>query len=226
MDTINYKNETLVDVAYKLVKKEITERILVPGQKLVIRELQERYGISETPIKQALNRLISEGVVESIPRKGVKVRKMRWSEIEELMDIRLMIETYFLDQVILTFKQRTDIQQKLARNIAEHKRVIENVVDVNDYFENYSLDQEFHQMFVQCSGNKRLLEIYSNLGTHAYAYYVYGRQPREGMIEGVREHEAIYQALLAGDAAELRAQIERHIVNAKKNVYEMLERDM
>lgn len=226
MDTINYKNETLVDVAYKLVKKEITERILVPGQKLVIRELQERYGISETPIKQALNRLISEGVVESIPRKGVKVRKMRWSEIEELMDIRLMIETYFLDQVILTFKQRTDIQQKLARNIAEHKRVIENVVDVNDYFENYSLDQEFHQMFVQCSGNKRLLEIYSNLGTHAYAYYVYGRQPREGMIEGVREHEAIYQALLAGDAAELRAQIERHIINAKKNVYEMLERDM
>lgn len=226
METMNFKNETLVDVAYKMVKKEITERVLVPGQKVVIRELQERYGISETPIKQALNRLISEGLVESIPRRGIRVRKMKWSEIEELMDIRLMIETYFLDQVILTFKQRTDIQQKLARNIAEHKRVIENVVDVNDYFENYSLDQEFHQMFVQCSGNKRLLEIYSNLGTHAYAYYVYGRQPREGMIEGVREHEAIYQALLAGDAAELRAQIERHIINAKKNVYEMLERDM
>jgi DNA-binding GntR family transcriptional regulator len=225
LETMYYKTETLVEVAYKAIKKDITERKLVPEQKIIIRELFERYGISETPIKQALNRLVTEGLVETIPRRGMKVRKVKWEEIEELMDIRLMIETYYIKQAIETFKNSPDIQEKFSKNVTEHKRMIENISSLNDYFQNYSLDQEFHQLFIKCSKNKRMVQIYSNLGTHAYAYYVYGRQPSEGMIAGVREHEAIYNALAAGDEEQLRSSIEMHIVNAKKNVHEMFQKD-
>ncbi len=225
LDTMDYKTETLVDVAYKAIKKDITQRVLVPGQKIIIRELYERYGISETPIKQALNRLISEGLVESTPRRGVNVRKVKLEEIEELIDIRLMFETRYIEKAIENFNRDEKIRQKFIENLSEHKRLIENVSNVNEYFKNYSLDQEFHQLFMKCSGNNRLLQIYNNLGTHAYAYYVYGRQPRESMIEGVREHEAIYRALAAGDQAELRRCIELHIMNAKKNIYEMFQKD-
>ncbi|GAB2724401.1 GntR family transcriptional regulator [Paenibacillus thermoaerophilus] len=225
MEILNYKTETLVEVAYRAIKKDITERILVPGQKIVVRELHERYGISETPIKQALNRLVTEGLVESFPRRGMCVRKVKWQEIEELMDIRCMFETYYIDRVMETFKNNAEIREKFLENLTEHKRIIENIRDLNDYFQNYYLDQEFHQLFVKCSGNHRMLQIYNNLGTHVYAHYVYGRQPREGMIQGVKEHEAIYHALTAQDEAELRRCIEVHIANAKKNVYEMLQHD-
>lgn len=51
MDTMHYQTQTLVEVAYKALKKDITERTLIPGKKIVLRELSERYGISETPIK-------------------------------------------------------------------------------------------------------------------------------------------------------------------------------
>lgn len=222
METLHYKTETLVEVAYKAIKRDITERVLIPGGKIIIRELYEKYGISETPIKQALNRLVTEGLVESIPRKGMKVRSLKWEDIEELMEIRLMIETYYIKQAIQTVKNDPSIRLEFERNVIEHKRMIENISDVNEYFRNYSLDQEFHWLFVKCSGNKRVLQIYSSLGTHAYSYYVYGKQDREGMIAGVREHEAVYNALKEGNEEQLLKAIELHLRNAKRNVRKML----
>ncbi len=223
METLHYKTETLVEVAYKEIKNNITERILIPGQKIIIRELYERYGISETPIKQALNRLVTEGVVESIPRKGMRVRNVEWEEIEELMDIRFMIETYYISQAIQTVKNNQFIRELMKENLEKHMQLIENVASVKDYFQNYNLDQEFHQLFIKCSGNKRIVQIYNNLGTHVYSYYTYGKQDKEGMIEGVREHEAIYQALVAQDESKLRQVIEVHLINAKHNVQKMLK---
>ncbi|KKM12116.1 hypothetical protein SY88_05145 [Clostridiales bacterium PH28_bin88] len=218
LDTKHYQNQTLVEVAYKALKKDITERTLVPGEKIILRELHERYGISETPIKQALNRLITEGLIENIPRKGVKVKSIKWEDIEELLDIRMMIETYYIQHIIQTFKDNPHIKDDFIKNITEHKRIIEYGTGVNDYFQNYSLDQEFHQMFVKCSGNKRIVQIYSNLGTHAYAYYIYGKQSKEETIAGVEEHEAIFNALVTQNETELRRCIEMHIVNAKNKI--------
>jgi len=225
LDTMHYQRQTLVDVAYKALKEDITNHILLPGQKINIKDLHERYGISETPIKQALNRLLIEGLVESIPRKGVKVRNIRWEEIEELFDIRFMIETYYVRQIMRNFKANPSIKEKFASNLSEHMRVIENTVDLNNYFQNYYLDQEFHQLFVGCSESKRIMQIYNNLNTHVYAFYIYGRQSKEETIAGVKEHEAIYNALVAQDEAELRNSIEVHIVNAKNKIRRIMTKN-
>lgn len=222
MDVMHYPTQTLVDVVYKALKKDIAEGILVPGQKVITRELHERYGISETPIKQALNRLITEGLVENTPRKGVKVRDIRWEEIEELWDIRLMIETYYAKKITQNFDDAA--REKFAANIADHTRIIETAVDLNDYFQNYYLDQEFHQLYIKCSGNKRITRIYNNLGTHVYAYYIYGRQGKEETIAGVREHEAIIAALVARDEAELKKCVELHIGNAQNKIDRIMKK--
>jgi len=225
LDNLPYQPQSLVEIAYKALKKDITERVLAPGQKIIIREVNERYGISETPIKQALNRLIAEGLVESIPRRGVRVRQIKWEEMSELMDIRFMIETYYIKQVMMTFAEEPQIKEKFLKNVTEHVKVIEHVIDVDDYFTNYYLDQEFHQLFVKCSGNKRVLQMYNSLGTHDYAYYVYGKQDKAGMIQGVNEHVNVYNALVAQDENEVRRRMEIHITNAKQNVYQMLKND-
>lgn len=218
MDTKHYQTHTLVDVAYKALKKDIVERALLPGQKLIIRELHERYGISGTPIKQALNRLITEGLVENTPRKGIKVRDLQWEEVEEILDIRLMIETYYVKKIIENFNKNEDIKEKLRKNLSEHMRVVEEGAGINDFFLNYYLDQEFHKIFVECSGNISITDIYNNLGTHIYSHYIYGRQGIAETIAGVKEHEAILNALAAGDEANLCNAIEVHIINAKNKI--------
>jgi DNA-binding GntR family transcriptional regulator len=215
LDTKHYQSLTLVDVAYEALKKDIAEKTLQPGQKLIIRELHERYGISDTPIKQALNRLIIEGLVENVPRKGMKVKELLWEEIEELMDIRLMIETYYAKIIIQNFKKHSDIKEKLIDNLKEHMNIAQKGVGYSDFLKNYHLDQKFHQFIVRCSENSKIIQIHNNLGTHVYGNYIYGRQSREEVIPGIKEHEIIFNALVDGDEVKLRNALEAHIMNAK-----------
>lgn len=219
MDLKSYQTQTLVEVAYKALKKDITERVLVPGEKIILREVNERYGISATPIKQALNRLIAEGLVESTPRKGVRVRAIKWEEIAELMDIRMMLETYYVRQVTQNFAEDTTVKEKLSKNLKQQMSIIEHVADLDDYFKYYNLDFEFHQLYIKCCKNKRVLQIYNSLGTHGYAFYVYRKQEEEGLLAGVKEHENIYNALVKQDEDELRNCIQIHITNAKNKIY-------
>ncbi|KAF0197625.1 MAG: transcriptional regulator GntR family [Bacillota bacterium] len=225
MDTKHYQNQTLVEVAYKALKRDIAERAFLPGQKLITRELHERYGISETPIKLALNRLITEGLIESIPRRGFSVKNIDWEDIDELLDVRKMLETYYSSQILDNFQKDIHMQRQFLENITEHKRIVEHGVDINDYFQVYSLDYEFHQMFIRCAGNKRIAQVYDNLGTHVYAYYIYGKQSKEATIDGVREHEDIYEALVARDEVRLQQCVEMHLENAKVKIRNVLKNE-
>ncbi|MBT9158034.1 MAG: HTH-type transcriptional repressor RspR [Firmicutes bacterium] len=224
MDTKHYQNHTLVDVAYKALKRDITERAFLPGQKLITRELHERYGISETPIKLALNRLITEGLIESTPRRGVNVKSINFADIDELLDMRKMIETYYTRNILHNFKQDPIVQRQFVENLDEHKLLVQHGLDINDYFQVYTLDYEFHRMFLGCSGNRRAAQVYDNLGTHAYAYYIYGRQDKEETIAGVKEHEEIYGALVNQDEQKLRQCVEMHLENARVKIKSVLAR--
>lgn len=219
MDTLHYQSQTLLEFAYKALKNDIIKNTLKPGQKIILRELSERYGISETPIKQALNRLVSEGLVESIPRKGMKVRVVKWEEIDNLFEIRYMIETFYIKNVIKYVKENPAVLDKFLSIMNEHESVTQKISDINEYYRNYYLDGKFHQLYIKCAGNKGTEQIYNNLGAHGYMYYVYGRQEISEMIKGVEEHRKIYNAMVAYDENEMKRCIEVHIENAKTKIY-------
>ena len=67
--------ETLVDTVYEQIRRDIVGHELLPGQKLKTKELSARYGVSETPVKLALNRLCTEHVIDNYPRQGMKVHE-------------------------------------------------------------------------------------------------------------------------------------------------------
>ncbi len=111
-----------------------------------------------------------------------------------------------------------------VENLDEHKLLVRHGLDINDYFQVYTLDYEFHRMFLGCSGNRRAAQVYDNLGTHAYAYYIYGRQDKEETIAGVKEHEEIYGALVNQDEQKLRQCVEMHLENARVKIKSVLTR--
>lgn len=116
--------------------------------------------------------MITEVLVESIPPKGIRVRVIKGEEIAELMDIRLMIEAYYIQRIIQSFNEGL-MKEKLLQNLREQIRIIEHVANIEDYFKYYNLDFEFHQMYLSGCKNKKILQIYNSLGTHGYAFYVY-----------------------------------------------------
>lgn len=214
---------SLIDIAYTKAKDDIAEGRLMPGSKIIIRELSERYGISGTPIKQALNRLITEGFVESIPRRGMRVKKVSWAEINDILDFRLMMDLYFVKTVILTLDGNTEVQDRFRGNITENLDYAKNSANLSEYQRVYRLDQQFHGLYIECSGNTKAIQVYSTLNTHAYSTYLYGKQPREKTISGVVEHQMIFDSLREGDEEKARSFLRLHSQNAREKIYHTLK---
>ena len=82
------------DGVYRILREEIGRLELAPGQRLGLEELANRFAVSLTPVRQALRRLESEGLVESIPRRGARVAALSVEELEEIQALRLGLETF------------------------------------------------------------------------------------------------------------------------------------
>lgn len=217
-DTRMISADTLVDIAYHNIRKDITEEYLPAGERINLSDLCARYGVSPTPIKQALNRLIAEGLVESIPRKGCRVRSFSWSEVDELFELRMMMELHFVAQSTAAVKTSPLLRSKFEQNIRENMSLVQNFQTADEYFHAYEMDQQFHELFILASGNRAALRMYKGLNTHSYAAYLFGKQPRPQTVNGILEHQSIYESMREGDVDQVRSQICSHIKNAREKI--------
>ena len=186
--------------------------------------MSERYSVSETPIKQALNRLITEALVESIPRKGMKVKNVTWSEISDIVEMRLMMDLYFVKLVIMTLDGNAGLHTEFEENIKKNLEHVKNNENVLKYQIAYKLDQNFHELYLMCSGNKKAVQVFNTLNSHVYSIYLYGKQPHIKTIEGVMEHQMIYDALCEGNEEKVKKCIEHHSHNVKEIIYLTVKR--
>lgn len=215
---------TLVDVVYNNINDDIRKRYFHPGQKLVLRELSERYGISQTPIKQALNRLIADKVVENVPRYGVYVRRIRWEEVEEAMKARLMVEEYCIPFVLERAREPGFVDQ-IDRVFNAHAE-LRSREDYELIFPQHTrLDAQFHHLFVSCCRNSSIIGYYGELNSPIYLNYVYFGKKLQRLWDSFEEHKAIFSALLAGDKDALRAAILRHNRNITEDYRLILTQD-
>ena len=115
--------QTLADKIYQDIKEDISSKQYMPGDKLNIKELSEKYNVSTTPVKQALQRLVDDKVAVNIPNKGVSIRTFTPQDLHEVFDIRLMMDTFFAKDVILTLKYNQDLRQQMINNLCECSRL-------------------------------------------------------------------------------------------------------
>lgn len=214
---------TLVETVYNYIKSDIASSHLKPDEKINLKQLSSRYQVSETPIKQALNRLVSEGLIISVPRKGMRVRKISLTEIEELFDIRLMLDTFFIDPVIETISSDTGLQKQMKDIIREHIRHVRQAATPLDYDTIYQLDNQFHELYIMASRNQKAVEIYRRLNSHVYSTYIYLHQPADKTLEGAMEHQEILDAIMKKDPESVRKMVTVHIENARKSVCPILQ---
>lgn len=223
MEIETTKPTTLIESTYTKIKQDIIENYLLPGTKIIVRELSERYSVSETPIKQALNRLVTEGLVESTPRKGMRVKMVSWSEIDDVMELRLMFDLYFVDEVIKALKDNTELKQQFEENLNEHLKFAQTYTNFAEYQNVYKLDRGFHELYLACTGNRKAVEVYQRLNSHLYSNYLYERQPRSKVIAGATEHRETFEALCQGDSEKVKENLVIHSKNAKDIIYKTLK---
>lgn len=207
---------TLADQIYADIKKDITNKQLVSGEKINIKELARKYGVSDTPVKQALQRLAEEKLVVNTPNKGMSVRTLTPHELNDTFDIRLMMDTFFIKDIITTLNYNSTLRQQLLENMEKQKQFIscnDSTVDAEGYFR---LDLEFHVLYLTASGNQKAVEVLKDLQPFTFSAGTYFNQPHYRDCECVEEHQAILDAALAADPEGLRKAIETHIANSRR----------
>ena len=216
LQTLENKKSTLANEIYKELKSSIAKKEYLPGEKLNIKELARRYKVSDTPVKQALQRLVDEKMVINTPKKGMSVRTLTPHELNDIFDMRLMMDTFFIKDIISTLNYNDSLRQQLIENLEEQKRFVQ-ASESSLYPEKYfSMDMDFHTLFLTASGNQKAVDVLVNLQPFTYASGTYLNQPHIRDCECVDEHEEILNAAFQGDIDALTQAVETHIENSRR----------
>lgn len=144
------ENKNNIELLYKKIKQDIISQQLKPGSRLPERELANKYNVSRTPIRQVLQKLENEGLVEFIRYKGAFVKDITIDEFKDVSEIRMVLEKYAAEKCCDYIDAN---MLKWIENIIEKQK---KACEKNDVREYTFLDQEFHYSIVKAANNKEL----------------------------------------------------------------------
>lgn len=185
------------DITYGWLKKHISELSRDGGVFLSESEVAQAAGTSRTPVREALLRLETEGLLTIVPKKGAYVPPIPDSEIEAVMQARALVEDWCVRRIAPGDPSFVAV---LERMVAEQRALIDDPVAFIDQ------DRAFHRALVRQAGNPVLAEFYESLRERQIRMGV-----RAVVSDGDRarkvlaEHSAIVRALAGGDAADALA---------------------
>lgn len=190
----------------------IVEGNLADGARVPERLLCDRFGISRTPLREALKVLASEGLIELLPNRGARIRELGTDDLRELFDVMGGLEA---------LAGRLACEQVSDEDIAEIERVHHEMYrsylrrDMHGYFQ---CNQDIHSMIVAAAGNATLSATYASLAgrLRRVRYSANLAKDRDRWGEAMREHEAILDALRRRAGSELGDILFLHLRNKRK----------
>jgi GntR family transcriptional regulator, rspAB operon transcriptional repressor len=212
MEITRLRRERAVDAVYQALKQAIVNSMLRPGERLDIDELAGKLGVSLTPVRGAVQRLATEGLIEIRPRSGTFVASLSARDIDETLRIRCALECLAAEDVIANLTPE-DVR-RLKQLLRELRRPVRSEADRAAH---ESANRELHRAMIRGSGNRRLCEMYDLLDTHLKIARIHASET--GWPARLRderaEHEAIVEAIVQRDTAGLQSALRSHIYRAR-----------
>ena len=198
-------NRTLWQRVRERLREGILTGELAPGEVLSETALARSFGVSRGPIREALGRLGSEGLVRITPRRGAIVAELTPDEFVEAYQVREALETFGIRLAV----PRLDASD-LTRLRELHEEMVEHAQrhEVNAFFE---ANSAFHELFVVGSGNRKLAEMYRQLMDQMGRYVARSLALRGSLDKSIAEHSAILEAVEAGDGEQAARLLADHI---------------
>jgi DNA-binding GntR family transcriptional regulator len=207
---------SMQDIVFETLRDEVLSGKLKPGDSLNTLVLSKRLGVSRTPIREALNRLISIGLAESMPYRGSFVRKLSVEQIVEVYYIRAALAGVCAR---LATKRITEEQK---RNLIELCEEMEKEKPGEDLKEMLQRNFEFHNIIFKAAHSPRIESL-------ALQYYRQSEQLRALSLElpgrfeeACREHRCILQAIIDGDKDGAEQSSREHQLNTARRITKSL----
>ena len=204
-------NTSSIQNIYQSLKKEILIQELKPRSRLRERELAEKYQVSRTPIRQALQQLATEGLVEFIPYKGAVIKDLTIEEFKDITQLRAVLEKLAVETCCETNNET--VIESLKKIIEKQKIAI-----INQDIKEYSLlDQEFHSIIVRTSSNKELKNFIELLNQRSYLSRVRTLTLPGQMEKSIIEHQQILECIISKDKEAAGQKAIEHVNEGLKN---------
>lgn len=203
---------------FERLRDMIIDMSLTPGTILSRSELASRFGLSQTPIRDALQRLGDEGLVDIFPQHATVVRPIEVARAREAHFLRSAIELEVVHA--LAERQDPDLLAKLKSNLARQRLLAEE----DDVHEFSQADQAFHQMMYVAAGVPNLWQIVRSQSGHIDRLRRLDL-PSPGKRQRVlQDHTALVEALASGEAAKAQAVLRKHLSGTLSNIDDIRRR--
>ena len=211
---------TLTDQAYQRLRDDIIHGHLAPNTKLRIEPLRKQYGVGATPLREALSRLSADGFVTIEGQRGFKVADMTPEDLEDVTNLRVVLESQALTQSILKGDDAWE-----ARIVAAFHSLskIEESKGERDIQEWELRNSAFHDALTAACISQWLRRFYTILYDQHKRYRNLARSDTAGKRDLHAEHEAIYKAALARDVDAACKANEFHIRQTAEVVQRLME---
>ncbi len=203
---------SLRDRAYDEIKRRIITLDFKPGAYLNEAQISEELSIGRTPVHQALDRLMIEGMVEVIPRKGVLVRSVSLDEVRNLIEVRLINEPHAAG---LAAEKATDAQLDRLQAVLDQSDAARAVRDIEALM---NLDRAFHQGIARAAGNEVLTDVISTLQDRLSRFWFISLSADDQIDRVDDEHARVMEGLRSRDPAVARAAMSHHIDSFRANI--------
>lgn len=200
------------DHGYTVLRREILEGRFKPGDPLKERDLVKRLGISRTPVREALRRLVADGLAEMHPRRSIVVSSYSEEELREIYELGSVLEAFVAS---LAAEKASGEDIAILESL---QRKMEQLVQSSseDLAQAYApLDQEFHRRITSAARNSRIAQLLRQSISMRLLNNVMARYTREDFGISVAQHRAILDAIAARDAKAARQAMTDHITSSQ-----------
>ena len=183
-----------VELAYAAVRRRILDNVYPPGHQVLEGALAGELGLSRTPVREALIRLAHEGLVEVIPRHGMRVLPVSPGDMREIYVVLTALESAAME--ILSRRRPSDTE---LRPLVEATRDMTRALKADDLDAWAAADERFHQGLVELAGNRTLMDAVARVADRAHRARMFTLRLRPKPVNSTREHMAMLERIRAGD---------------------------
>jgi DNA-binding GntR family transcriptional regulator len=209
---MGFKLDALGEQVSRILVGAILDDVLKGGQQLVETDLQKQFGVSRSPLREAFRDLEKKGLLVIIPRKGSFVREVTADDIAKTYSIRAVLEAIAAGEA---HERITSHEVLLLRSTLDQMEECFSRDDTRSYWRQHF---NFHETFINASGNEVLIDILANLRLRTHRYRFSQEYYRDHFASNIQIHREICDLLTnpASDADELMNLVKNHIEEASR----------
>ena len=202
-----------VEKAYSTIRAGILDGSFPPSSRITEQEIAAQSGVSRTPVREALRRLQAEGLLQFVPNQGAVVASWSARDIEEIFELRAMLESYMAAQAA---EHATRAQIDQLRELAERQHALAQQPSGVSLDAVLALNSQFHQILQEAAGSQRLDAILGQLIEVPLVNKTFHNYSPEQLVRSAHHHLEIVIALDERDGASAAAVMRAHVLAARQ----------